>query len=64
MNKKDKYHVRTLVEYDNEGRDRCTYIVYDFAAMLRDAFPELKEQHEKEQAQKEKGDLIPFSRPE
>ena len=59
-NQHGKHHVRTLIERDSEGRERSTHIVYDFAAMLRDAFPELKEAYEKEQAEKPPGELIPF----
>ena len=56
---KSKYHVRTLVEYDTEGRDRSTNIVYNFRSMLRDAFPELKED-QANQPEKISGELIPL----
>lgn len=58
MSKKDdKYHVRTLEELDKYGNILSTRIVYDFDAMLRDYFPELKDQ---ENTKKKKGDLLPF----
>lgn len=57
---KGKYHVRTLVEYDKDGRERSTHIVHDLDAMLREAFPDLKEDYEKRQAEKKPGELIPF----
>lgn len=56
----NKYHKRTLREIDSEGRERSIRIVHDLDAMLRDAFPELKEDFEKRQAEKKPGDLIPF----
>ena len=55
-----KYHKRTLREIDQEGREISIRIVHDFDAMLRDAFPELKEDYEKRQAEKKPGELIPF----
>lgn len=59
-NEHGKHHVRTLVEFDAEGRDRSTSTVYDFRAMLRDAFPELKEEQKEKQPDKTTGQLIPF----
>lgn len=56
----NKYHKRTLRDIDSEGRARTIRIVYDLDAMLRDAFPELKEDYEKRQAEKKPGDLIPI----
>ncbi len=55
--KEDKYHVRTLEEVDKQGNILSIHIVYDFDAMLRDYFPELKDQ---ENTKKKKGDLLPF----
>lgn len=64
MNKKDKYHKRTLKEIDKDGRVKCVHIVHDLDAMIRDAFPELKEDYEKRQAEKLPAELITFKRPE
>lgn len=56
MKDNDKYHVRTLEEVDKQGRIVSTRIVCDLDAMLRDAFPELKQ----DEADKKRGELIPF----
>lgn len=40
MNKKDKYHKRTLKEIDKDGRVKCTHIVYDLDAMIHGNKPE------------------------
>ena len=57
---KPKYRARKLEELDAKGWVVCTHIDYDLGAMLRDAFPELREKHDKEQAKKKKGDVLPF----
>ncbi|HBX22670.1 MAG TPA: hypothetical protein DEF34_03380 [Desulfotomaculum sp.] len=57
---KPKYRVRKLEELDAQGRVVCTHVDYDLGAMLIDAFPELREEYDKEQAKKKKGDVLPF----
>lgn len=57
---KPKHHVRTLEEIDNQGRVISTRIEYDLNAMILKYFPELKEEYEKLQASKKKGEVLPF----
>lgn len=58
MKDDDKYHVRTLEEVDKQGNILSTRVIYDLDAMLREHFPEMKEEGETD---KKDGELIPFA---
>ncbi|MCG8401369.1 MAG: hypothetical protein MJA84_07200 [Firmicutes bacterium] len=57
---KPKQHVRKLEEIDHMGRITSTTIVHDLDSMILESFPELKDEYEKIQAKKKKGEVLPF----
>lgn len=56
----NKYHVRTLKEYDSDGRVTGVHIVNDLDAMILDHMPELREKYEEIQKKVPKGKLYRF----
>ena len=50
---KNEFHVRTLKEIDNAGREKSIHVVYDLDALVRKHFPELANEK-----QNKKGEVV------